>query len=96
MIALSLKPLTDEDAVEFEFERIERAREFAANELAEWLGASMDPGNGATGDSCDGEEVARIALDYANAIVHVLAWTGEQPIFVEGGFAEGVRMEARA
>jgi len=64
MIALSLKPLTDEDAVEFEFERIERAREFAANELAEWLGASMDPGNGATGDSCDGEEVARIALDY--------------------------------
>lgn len=96
MIALSLKPIMDSEPVEFEFERIERARKFAANELAEWLEASMDPENGATGEACDGEQVADIALAYASAIQRVLAWEGEQPIFVEGGFREELRMEVRA
>lgn len=97
MISVWVKPLTDEpEAILFTVADLPAARTFAANELAEWLEASMDPGNGATGEACDGPEVARIACDYAEAIVQVLAWDGEQPITVAGGFREELRLEARA
>ena len=92
-VMVLVKPLTGEAGLTVQQPSLNAARLFAAGELAEWLEASMDAQNGATGEACSGEMTARIAQMYAEAILDALRWDGMAPVEIEAGFGEVVRLE---